>query len=161
MQNKGFQVTKIFDSQIKTLIRQINAENGKIDAIIRSKMNQSVAWMKTTARLRRPDIYRIGNGKTGSVEFRVGRSSKPKGAVRVSDPGAESGVPVRTGLLRSSIESEIIKKGGKTIGKVYTTGAAEYDITIEFGNSRIAPRPFMRPALNLNEERIKELFKNA
>jgi len=50
-------------------------------------------------------------------------------------------VPVDTGKLKGSIEIKDIP-GGKSIGP-----NTDYDVYVEFGTSRMAAQPYMRPAL--------------
>jgi HK97 gp10 family phage protein len=78
---------------------------------------------------------------------------------KVSDPSARFGVPVRTGALRSSIKREVNEKDERTIGRIYTDGTAPYDVYLEFGTSRMAPRPFMGDALREGQSKIKDILK--
>ena len=68
-----------------------------------------------------------------------------------SPPGHAPAAP--TGRLRSSITHEI--EG--TTGRVGTN--VEYARYLELGTVRMAPRPFLRPALHKNEKKILALFK--
>lgn len=62
-----------------------------------------------------------------------GRSPSPP----YGPPGVDSG------NLRSQVQAQ---DGGHRLHKVLVSGA-EYSIYLEFGTVRMAPRPFMRPAL--------------
>lgn len=62
------------------------------------------------------------------------------GANRI-EKRAKHFVPVDTGKLQKSIETKDIK-GGKGIGP-----DTDYDIYVEFGTSKMAAQPYMRPAL--------------
>ncbi len=50
--------------------------------------------------------------------------------------------PVRSGELRDSIKIEDVKKGEVTI-----VASADHAGYVEFGNSRVHARPFIRPAI--------------
>jgi len=61
---------------------------------------------------------------------------------------AKSIVPVRTGFLRSTIYHN-------AIGFVLDFGAtADYASYVEFGTSRMASQPYIRPALDAHSQRI-------
>jgi len=79
---------------------------------------------------------------------------------RVSDPNAQLGVPVDTGLLQSAVKKEVTHVGhGKFQGMVYVDlGIAPYGIDMEYGTSKVHARPFMRPAAALTKDAIRKLF---
>ncbi len=59
-------------------------------------------------------------------------------------------VVVRTGYLRSTIFAQVIESD-----LILVFGAtAPYAPYVEFGTSRMAPRPFIRPAFDANQQRI-------
>ena len=64
---------------------------------------------------------------------------------------------VETGILRSSIQSALLSALTYIIGP---TRAAKYGKWLEFGTSRMAPRPFMFPALLEAIRKFRDLFKN-
>jgi len=68
-----------------------------------------------------------------------------------SPPGHAPAAP--TGRLRSSITHEV--EG--TTGRVGTN--VKYALFLELGTERMAPRPYLRPALHKNEKAILQLFK--
>lgn len=68
---------------------------------------------------------------------------------------------VVTGLLRSSITHRIEGDGSEMIGYVGTFANVEYAKGLEFGHSKVLPRPFMYPALAANHDAIVNEFKNA
>jgi HK97 gp10 family phage protein len=61
-----------------------------------------------------------------------------------------------THFLDSNIETEI---GGP--GLVTVTSKAPYSAFLEFGTSRLSPRPFMRPAVERNRKKIVQLVGDA
>ena len=62
-----------------------------------------------------------------------------------------------TGLLASSIASEVVKEGNSFVGQV--KAAAEYAKPLEYGTVNMAARPFLRPALTKNKEKILKIFR--
>lgn len=67
---------------------------------------------------------------------------------------------VDTGTLRRSItykvnESEKVGRVGSTIKN------PPYGLYLEYGTSRMKPRPWLRPALEINMPKIKQFFINA
>ena len=71
-----------------------------------------------------------------------------------SAPGQPPNADTR--FLDSNIETEI---GGP--GLVTVTSKAPYSAALEYGTSRIAPRPFMRPATERNRRKVVELVGDA
>lgn len=68
------------------------------------------------------------------------------------------GVPVRTGALQASIVEKVRRDGMmKYTGTVETRGI-RYAGYIEYGTRKMAARPFMRPAINMNKEAIKRAY---
>lgn len=98
---------------------------------------------------------------------------------------AKEKAPRDTGALRRSIESKVEMDGNDIVGTVFT--ALEYAPYVEFGTGLFSekggrkdvpwkyedddgnwystegqhPQPFLRPALNENREKIKEILKGA
>jgi HK97 gp10 family phage protein len=62
--------------------------------------------------------------------------------------------PVKTGRLRNSIHIDIEGKGYDVVGRVYNN--VEYAPYQEFGTTRMVAQPFLRPALVINRDKIKE-----
>lgn len=60
--------------------------------------------------------------------------------------------PVRTGTLKRSINRKIEKR------KAVVGSNVEYAPHVEMGTSKQAARPFLRPALEANMAKIKEIF---
>lgn len=65
--------------------------------------------------------------------------------------------PVDTGRLRASLSHEVEKSGGEIVGRVGTN--VEYGVYVEYGTSKISGKPYLRPALEKNKGKIKQLFK--
>lgn len=68
------------------------------------------------------------------------RHGRIYGTHQASAPGEPPAVD--TGNLKNSIGVELVAKA-----KAIVFAAAEYASSLEFGTRRIAPRPFMRPAV--------------
>lgn len=68
---------------------------------------------------------------------------------------AQALVPVRTGNLRASIGYEVTRTASSVAAEVGPT--ASYGHYVEFGTSRMGPRPYMGPAFT----RRRDLFVRA
>ena len=94
-----------------------------------------------------------------------------KEAAQVGKERAQSLVPVDTGALRKSIR---IERLGMKSGKITYTGIraggyirnpktnkiVDYAAHVEYGTSRQAPQPYMRPAAEYAMQRVPGLFWN-
>jgi HK97 gp10 family phage protein len=73
---------------------------------------------------------------------------------------AQQLVPVDTGFLQSSIYYQMIDQGTVEVG-----AEAEYASYVEFGTYKMAPQPYLRPAIESQlpeiEERMKVALMNA
>jgi len=72
---------------------------------------------------------------------------------------AKSTVPVRTGLLRSSIHMEKISPFEHKVvagSEVKAKGKPYYAPFVEFGTRKMSPRPYMRPAAEKAVEVLKQ-----
>jgi HK97 gp10 family phage protein len=129
------------DMSKSKLSAKIDAFLSKKAALFDKKMNTAVNLIYEDARKVRP-------------------YTKTESGKRVSDPKAESGVPVDTGNLRDSIQKKITNKGMLFSGTVFVNEKkAPYATFVEFGTSKMQARPFIRPAIDKNRENIKKLFR--
>lgn len=134
---------------VERITKKVIAYSNIVDNALMKKMQAAVTIIYQTARARRPKI---------SAQMHKAAGGK-KGGYRVSDPAATLGVPVDTGALQLSIKKSVTQKGGKTTGTVSAGGGAVgYATMIEFGTSKMAARPFMRPAINENADEVKRIF---
>lgn len=69
-------------------------------------------------------------------------------------PASTPGTPphVRTGTLSRSIDQETFQRSGEFVGRVGTN--LIYGKYLELGTSRMAARPYLRPALDMNRNQI-------
>ncbi len=98
----------------------------------------------------------------------------PRGKNRAHWSSAPGEPPaVDTGVLRASQMSEVVVEGSNIIGRVgpdieyiaskITGGGTdvEYGLYQELGTNMMQPRPFLRPALRRNENKIEKMFQDA
>ncbi len=86
------------------------------------------------------------------------KTSMSTGGGSEKTPSAPGAVPhVQTGNLRASISSAQLNKDTFVVGP---TKSAAYGKFLEFGTSRMAPRPFMFPALLKVIPKFPKFFKN-
>jgi HK97 gp10 family phage protein len=129
---------------IDRVLGKVKSAQATIDKSMLKRVTMATTIVFKTATAKRPMM-------TKKQMKELGRSD------RVSDPNAQLGVPVRTGALQISIKQEVTQKKGITRGRVWTN--SPYAKYIEFGTSKMAARPFMSPALNLNTAKIRQLLR--
>lgn len=140
LKGKSFSVdTSSLDGVLSNIVKS----RDKIDALVGKKISKATDIMFRIATQKRPMISK-------SQMKQEGRSK------RVSDPNAEAGVPVQTGALQASIKKSVTMKSGNFIGRIWTS--IKYAQYVEFGTSKMRARPFMRPAINISKDLIKQLF---
>lgn len=69
----------------------------------------------------------------------------------------EAAAPVRVGTLKANIITSDIVDGKVMIG-TKPTGDGFYGFFLEYGTSKMAARPWARPAFEQNRNRIKEIM---
>jgi HK97 gp10 family phage protein len=114
------------------------------DVLLEKRMRKATQMVWAVAHQKRPMI-------TPAMAKAQGRSK------RVSDPNAQEGVPVDTGALQASIIQKVSRNSKGWQGEVSTKGIP-YAGAMEYGNSKIKARPFMRPAVNLTKDALKAVF---
>ena len=131
-----------------------------IDPDFLSRLNKK--FLNYEEKLQKDLLFKMRVGT--DLVYRIARARRPKlkgkkGKKLVSDPSAEYGVPVRTGTLQASIQKEVKTDGlNKVVGRIFSD--ADYSQYVEFGTSKMHARPFMRPALKLNEENLRKIFRS-
>ncbi len=132
-----------------------------IDPDFLSRLNKK--FLKYENTIQRDLLLKMKIGT--DLVYRIARARRPKlkgknGKKLVSDPSADYGVPVRTGVLQASIQKEVKTEGvNKVVGRIFSD--VDYSKYVEFGTSKMRARPFMRPAIKLNEENLRKIFKTA
>ena len=66
---------------------------------------------------------------------------------------------VDTGRLRQSITHDVEQDGSTVTGRVGTN--VVYGTYLEFGTSKMNPRPWLKPSLAINREKIHEIIASA
>lgn len=133
------------------IVSKILKEENRAKNLTKGKITQATNIMWRIARQKRPMITRAQAKAEGRKKIRGTNKYH-----RVSDPGAEAGVPVDTGALQASIQKSVEVKRNSVVGRIWTS--LFYAKFMEYGTSKIAPRPFMRPAITLTRDAIKAMF---
>jgi HK97 gp10 family phage protein len=136
---------KVDGGKLEEVVAHLRSKQDTADRLLLSKIRQATEIVYKVASARRPMMSR--------TQMKMEGRRFP-----VSDPNAQVGVPVaykNGGALRSSIQrdAKITAKGA--VGRVWTD--MPYAKYIEYGTSKMAARPFMRPAINTTREAIKAL----
>lgn len=130
---------------ISRLSNKFGKRTTQYDKLVKKRMEMATAMVWRIAHQRRPYISKAQMKAQGRTK-------------RVSDPNAQLGVPVKTGALQGSIEQKVTRtKLMSYQGTVFTRGIP-YAGYMEYGTSKIQPRPFMRPAITFTQDAIKRLF---
>lgn len=142
--SKGKTITIDLDF-LPRLAGKMGDRTAKYDKVIEQRVNRATQMVWAIAHQKRPMVTRAMANAWNTKK-------------RVSDPNAQLGVPVRTGALQASIMKSVTRtKLMSFSGMVWTKGIA-YAAFLEYGTSKMAARPFMRPAVNLTKDAIKRMF---
>jgi HK97 gp10 family phage protein len=99
-------------------------------------------------------MARIENDKTEAVKKAVTNEVRAlTESALIVEGAAKANCPVDTGNLRSSINHKV----DATTAQVGTN--VEYSEYVEYGTSKMAAQPYLRPALDSNIEAIKRVMK--
>lgn len=79
--------------------------------------------------------------------------------ISAGQPPSRPGQPphVLTGRLRQSITHDVRRDGSTFIGRVGTN--VEYARHLELGTRKMAPRPYLRPALLRERKRLADILR--
>lgn len=109
--------------------------------------------MKVTLDVNDAELRRALDRLRAPQRRRAQRDALQAGGYMV-ETGAKRRAPVRTGFLRSSIRAQEANER-----EVRVVAGAEYAKFVEFGTSRQAPRPYLRPTLNEDRGDIVEAMR--
>ena len=88
---------------------------------------------------------------------RTGRKYKVPGTQRIYTASAPGEPPAQaTGRLRQSIKTSVKGEGKKVVGRVGTD--LDYGKKLEFGDSKVAPRPWLKPSFEKAKDKIEEIL---
>lgn len=141
-------ITKWFGKQVFTLVTKAN-----------------VAAMQKAAFVVEADV------KTHFTLQGSGRKYTRRGIEHIASMKGQPPA-IDTGILRSSIMSDVEVVGMNVIGKVgpdvellaakTPVGTdIKYGLYLEVGTVNMSPRPFLRPALKRTARKVKQIFKQA
>jgi hypothetical protein len=150
---------KFNTDKLEKTIKNLNGEIEKVSKTLQKRTQQATNIVYIVATAKRAKISKE-EYKASSNQYmrriKEGKSAGKMKAYYVSDPNATVGVPVDTGALQESIKQEVVNKGGKWQGRIFTDNP--YAKAIEYGTSKIAPRSFMRSALSEQSGVVKSIF---
>ncbi len=139
------QTFKVGAGVIPNIGKKIERRTAQMDRAVQQRVIRATNLIWGIAHQKRPMI-------TKAEMVNQGRSR------RVSDPNAQAGVPVNTGALQASIQQKVSRAGFMSyLGRIWTK--SPYAGYMEYGTRKILARPFMRPAINLTKDAIKNLFR--
>ena len=141
----NFPTFSIDTSAFNRVMHKIGARLDLDDKVMKKRMIAATNMVWRVAHQKRPYISK----------------AKMKGEGRsfpVSDPYAIAGVPVayrNGGTLQASVTQYVIRKSLLSYQGEVRAHGAPYMGYIEYGTSKMAARPFMRPAINLTQDAIR------
>ncbi len=97
-------------------------------------------------------LYALGNEIETDAEISITQGSVSGAGHVPSQPGQPPNADTRH--LDSNIETELDASNQNPT--VTVTSRAEYSAALEFGTSKMAERPFMRPAVEKNRDKITD-----
>jgi len=136
---------KIDTSKLDAFTHKMGARMDQQNKVIKKRITAATNMIWRVAHQKRPYISK--------------QHMKAEGrSFPVSDPYAKAGVAVaynNGGALQASVTQNVISKGlFKHQGEIRASGVS-YMGYIEYGTSKMAARPFMRPAITLTADAIK------
>lgn len=104
-----------------------------------------------------PALRRDFSVLTAKMQRGVIRDALRAGA-RPVVASAKAKVPVLTGDLKRSISQRVSVKGASGVATIGFARKQFYGAFIELGTSKMAAKPFLRPALDESRQKIEEAF---
>lgn len=151
------QITQVAFGGMAKLAKNLANKSAAYDKAMQAQMQKVTLMTWNLAHQKRPyiskDHQRSGfRTKSGTVHHN-----------KVSDPTAKLGVPVawkNGGNLQSAVLQKVDRVGtGKFQGRVWAdAGRAPYAHRMEYGDSKVHARPFLRPARAIIQAQLKALF---
>lgn len=94
----------------------------------------------------------------GTVPKVVGQLAKTvvKKTAKDIESTAKTLAPVDTGFLRSGIKTTDLRNVSQESPSAEVVASASYSPYLEFGTSRMAPQPFMRPAADKHADAFEQ-----
>lgn len=94
----------------------------------------------------------------GDVPKVVGQLTKVvvKKTAKDIESTAKTLAPVATGFLRSGIKTSDLRNVSQESPSAEVVASASYSPYLEFGTSRMAPQPFMRPAADKHADAFEQ-----
>ena len=110
------------------------------------------------------DLARMFRSMGDAAESILDEAAKKAAEIVLTD--AKNKVPVNTGKLKASldIKPEKRRRPTKAAYQVYSKGVSKggvrYAFAVEGGTSKMPARPFLRPALDENKDKIKDTISD-
>lgn len=123
---------------------------GKYDKDIEKRVTRATEIVWRVAHQKRPMITAEQARMDGRGLDKFGKQR------RVSDPNAQAGVPVRSGRLQGSVVRFVKRDKLMSFTGTIETRGIQYAGYVEYGTRRMRARPFMRPAVALTRDAIKQ-----
>lgn len=145
----------------KEVLARFSVLPNEVGVGIRKAVNQGVLMVQADAarsieRISGGKVYKRGKSTKGRGKRRTGARTAIHVASKPGDaPNKDTGNLIRN--IRVSKTKGNTRKGYSATVKAVTPYA--YDL--EYGTSKMKPRPFMRPALAKNKKKIESLIINA
>ena len=87
---------------------------------------------------------------TGARRGRIRRNGQDRSSAAGEYPKTDQGI------LVGNITTNVKRSGTNVIGQIVSS--APYSAALEFGTTKMKPRPFMHPSLRKNVEKIEKIF---
>ena len=121
------------------------------DKVIKSiEQNASKRMAKAVNEVRNVVLETLSGSRTGR-RYKIPGTQKFYTASSPGEPPAQA-----TGRLRQSIKTSIQSEGKVIVGRIGTD--LDYGKTLEFGDDKVAPRPWLHPSFEKARDKISEIL---